>query len=290
LQAELISRIRSLAASDGLGQGGWLNENELARRLGVSRSPVRAALGRLAAQGVVARRRHRGIEITGELAEATAVEEASTADIDELLIRIARERRAGQLPDAVSEAALMRQYARSRPLVQRLLHRLAELGIIARKAGYGWRFLPIFDGEHRQESYRFRALIEPAAILEPGFRLDPTFAESMRQRHTEALQTPWTWTATASIAFYEMNAAFHEGVAAASGNRFVAAAIRHQNQLRRFVNYERGYGEARMVTSCRQHLEILDRLEAGDHEVAALLMRRHLAEAAALHRQEPGTV
>ena len=42
------------------------------------------------------------------------------------------------------------------------------------------------------------------------------------------------WSDTASIALYEMNAAFHEGLAAASGNRYLLVAVQQQNRLRRF--------------------------------------------------------
>jgi len=78
------------------------------------------------------------------------------------------------------------------------------------------------------------------------------------------------------VALFELNAEFHEGLAAASGNRFFAMAIHQQNRLRRFVNVHWTYGAERVQVNCREHLEILARLQNGESEVAAALMRRHL--------------
>jgi DNA-binding GntR family transcriptional regulator len=76
-----------------------------------------------------------------------------------------------------------------------------------------------------------------------------------------------------------MNAGFHEGLARASGNRFIHLAIAQQNRVRRFSNYHWTLGEERVEANCRQHLEILDRLEAGENDVASLLLRRHIEQA-----------
>ena len=92
------------------------------------------------------------------------------------------------------------------------------------------------------------------------------------------------WSETASIALYEMNATFHEGLAAASRNRYLLVAVQQQNRLRRFANYDWTFGHERVVVNCREHLAILDQLEAGQHEAAAALMRRHLQGAAKLKR------
>jgi DNA-binding GntR family transcriptional regulator len=102
----------------------------------------------------------------------------------------------------------------------------------------------------------------------------------MRERHEAFFRGPWS--ESHSIAFFEMNAAFHEGLAAASGNRYFLAAIQRQTRLRRLSNYDWRHGRERVEVNCREHLEMLDRLEAGDMELAALLMQRHLDVASKL--------
>lgn len=54
--------------------GEWLREEDLATSLGVSRTPVREALRRLASEGLVRHERHRGVQ----------VESWSLADLDEI--------------------------------------------------------------------------------------------------------------------------------------------------------------------------------------------------------------
>jgi DNA-binding GntR family transcriptional regulator len=284
LQQDLAERILDMVREDGLGAGAMLNESGTAKRLNVSRTPVRAALDRLAERGLVRRHPHRGIELIDALGPA-AVTALAPDGVERAMVALAHDRESGGLADEVSEQEVMRRYGLARPEAQRLLARLADLDMIERKPGYGWRFLqPARDPAVHDERYRFRLLIEPMGLLEPGFRLDPDWIAEMRERHRETLSRPWR--DSAAIGFFEMNASFHEGLAAASGNRFIHSAIRRQNQLRRLSNYDWIFGFERVEVNCREHLEMLDYLEAGDREVASALMRRHLQRASALRRTD----
>ena len=281
LQRELSAGILELIQAQKLAPGTRLAEVALAERLQVSRTPVRAALKLLASRRLVRHGASRGYVVADTAPPAKAASKPAPAETDRLFVAIARDRRSGRLGVDVSERDLMQRYDATRPVVQRVLTRLAEVAAVQRKPGHGWRFQPIIaDSQARAESYRYRILIEPAGLLEPGFRLDPGWAAEMRQRHQETLRQPWK--ETASIALYEMNAAFHEGLATASGNRFLLVAVQQQNRLRRFTNYDWVFGYQRVVVNCREHLAILDRLEAGEREAAAQLLRRHLESAAKL--------
>ena len=279
LQQEIAERILQLVRDDALAAGAWLNENATARRLGVSRTPVRAALDHLAEQGVVRRHLNKGIEILKLPAAGDSV--LPPEEIDLAMVRLAHERENGLLPDEVSELEVMRRYELGRPEAQKLLARLADLDMVERKPGYGWRFLhEPRDQRLREESYRFRLIIEPLAMLEPGFHLDPGWIAEMRARHAETLRQPWR--ESSSVAFYEMNADFHEGLAAATGNRYFHSAVRRQNQLRRLSNYDWDHGFERVQVNCTEHLGMLDHLDAGENEVASALMRSHLLRASKL--------
>lgn len=290
LQHDLAERILEMIREDGLEAGSRLNESGTAKRLNVSRTPVRAAFAWLADRGLVRRHTNKGVELVSlpepEPAPASGFASADTAEL--VLVRIAHDREAGQLADDISELEVMRRYEIGRLEAQRLLSRLADLDMIERKPGYGWRFLHApRDLDVHDERYRFRLLIEPMSFLEPGFRLEQGWIVEMRARHRDTLGRPWR-TASA-IGFFEMNADFHEGLAAASGNRFIHSAVRRQNQLRRLSNYDWVFGFGRVEINCREHLQILDYLEAGDREVASVLMRSHLQRASRVrHVDVPG--
>jgi DNA-binding GntR family transcriptional regulator len=284
LQRQLSADILSYISDERLTPGTRLAEVALAERLQVSRTPVRAALKLLAERKLIRRRAQRGYVVADAPPPPKSPARIEPAETERLFVAIARDRRAGRLAQDVSEHDLMQRCGATRPLIQRVLNRLAEVAAVQRKPGHGWRFEPsISDADARAESYRFRMLIEPAGLLEPGFRLDSNWVTAMRRRHRDMLAM--TWSETASIALYEMNAAFHEGLAAASGNRYLLVAVQQQNRLRRFANYDWAFGHARVVTTCREHLAILDLLEAGQRDQAAALLRRHLERAAKLKRE-----
>jgi DNA-binding GntR family transcriptional regulator len=276
LAARIVEAVRA-------GGEAGVSELGLARELGVSRTPVRATLEWLQRQGL-ARRAASGGWRAGR-ARARLRESLDLAppasEADRLYIAIARDRLQEALPAEVSEADLMRSYGASRAVVQQVLARLAEVGVAERKRGHGWRFLELgYDQAAHDESYAFRLLIEPAAMLAPGFAPAPAWLASMRERHRAMMRAPWR--ETSAVALFDLNAEFHEGLAAASGNRFYAMAIAQQNRLRRFVNLHWTDGAERVQVSCREHLQILEHVAAGEADVASVLMRRHLLQASRL--------
>jgi DNA-binding GntR family transcriptional regulator len=276
LQARLAGRILIHAREQGFGPGAWLSENALAHAFGVSRTPVRGALAVLSKRGLLNAVPRRGYLLKRAVRDQDLETYADTADEDDQLVeRMAADRFAGGLPDQVSESDLMRRYGVPRGALLRVLSRMAQDSVIERRNGHGWRFLPALESTQlHNESYRFRLLLEPASMLEPTFRLDKARAQSLRQAHIVLLSGGQKQLS--SSRFFELNAAFHEFVAACSGNRFLHQAVIHQNRLRRFFSYIWIYEPSRMRISCSEHVAILDRLIAGDREHAATLLWRHL--------------
>lgn len=269
----LGERVAQWISQEKLVPGDRVNEQKLADFLGVSRTPVRAALAQFEAQGFMTRRANRGMELVSS--PPVAAQGAVMDEDDELIARIARDRRAKVLLEEVSEKYLMEVYDQTRATIKHALVRLSDLGVVERRLGYLWRFIDdVWDASARREAYLFRGTVEPAALLSPSFTLPDTWLADMRRRHEEFLHTPWT--EASSVGFFETNAAFHEGLAVASGNRFFGDSIRRLNRLRRLANYDWKHGVERVEVSCREHLAILDAIDTGDRRTASRLMREHL--------------
>lgn len=285
LQREAAGRIRELLVRRESPAGTHLPEIELSRELGISRTPVRAALALLAEERLLEFRPGRGFFLRRQLRESDRDPRAGADEaVEQLSVAIARDRLRGTLGDEMSEADLMRRYGVTRAVLIRVLRQLAEAGMVERKRGHGWSFLPaLSDARGLRDSYHFRAIIEPAALLEPSFRADPEWLRSIRARH-ERLLEPGKDRFSA-VRFFEMNAEFHEGLARASGNTFLHKAVVQQNRIRRFVNYDWTYGADRVEVSVREHLAILDAIEAGSLQWASALLRRHIQTAGDIDHQ-----
>jgi DNA-binding GntR family transcriptional regulator len=280
LQRATAERIIELLLATAAAPGHHLPEVELAATLGVSRTPIRGALRLLARRGLLEFRPNRGFFLKRRppaRSPAPAAAAPPSAE-DALCVAIARDRLQGRLGDDCSESDLMRRYRVSRATLTGVLRQLAAVGMAERKAGHGWSFISAPSASSSAlDSYRFRMIIEPSALLEPGFALDARWILDMRERHRQFLDAARRFS---PVAFFEMNAEFHEELARASGNTQLHLAVAKQNKLRRFLNYDWTYGPDRVAVSVREHLEVLDALEAGDREWAAQLLRRHIAGAA----------
>jgi DNA-binding GntR family transcriptional regulator len=282
LQSRLASRILEHARSRTLAPGEWLSENAFAQEFAVSRTPVRAALKLLAKDGLVASVPRRGYVLKRAVRDADLeLYDASGSGEDRVAERMAKDRFDGELPAHVSESDLMRRYGVPRTVLARVLTRMSQDGIVERRDGQGWRFLQTLDSPQlHDESYRFRLLIEPAGLLEPTFSVDLPEAQQIVKAHERLLES--NFRNVTSVAFFDLNASFHEHLARSSGNRFLHQAVVQQNRLRRFHDYYWVYGVERMRQSCREHLAILAKVTSGDREQAAALMRLHLLDAGAV--------
>ncbi|HEX3754352.1 MAG TPA: GntR family transcriptional regulator [Rhizomicrobium sp.] len=277
LQAELARRILKTLQDEGATPGQRLVELDLCRRFGVSRTPVRGALRLLATQGAIVPRANRGFVLTQAAKEVPASESASR-DPDEkrtLFAALAQARNTGKLADRFTQQEIVRRFGARLPIVLAVLRQLAELGLVQRRAGNGWGFGPAADAQRAQaESYAFRRALEPAMLLQPGFRLDRFWLEKTRAAHLKFRRR--TWRDSDATDFYEVNADFHEQLARCSGNRYMLGAVRQQIVLRRFLSHQLEYDAKRIGAAIDDHLEILAALEGGWNDKAAALMLHHL--------------
>lgn len=281
LQLDLARRILERMRDLGWNVGARISVPEMARSFGVSRSPIAAALDLLAAQGIIGPTATRGLQVVKPLADLDFRTVLPRSPVEDLYRRMMRERSSGALSQEVSEAELLARYGVPRGVIRKLLMRFAAEGLAHRLPGHGWRFVDTLVGEQAyDESYEFRMVIECAALRSSAFKLDLEQFAQIRRAH-ERIRSVAATAAFDGDDWFRVNASFHEGLAACSGNRFLAEAVRQQNNLRRmqesfaFMDLPM----ERVEQSCREHMGILDAVEAGDMKWAEDLLRRHLRQA-----------
>jgi DNA-binding GntR family transcriptional regulator len=276
LSSSLATQIAAYIGRHDLPVGAHLTEQTFVDAFHISRSPVRKAMALLEAQGVVRSERHRGyfLEKTGKVLERLATPSA-TDNTDSLYLQVADDRLKGVLETHVSEAEVMRRYGLTRMQAQQILHRMAREGLVVRKPGRGWMFQPVLDTEQaHHQSYRFRMIIEPAALLEPNYKVDAGAFARLRREQKAMLEGDMVRLSRAKV--FQVGAEFHETIVACSCNPFLLDAIRRQNQLRRLIEYKGNVDRSRLARQCREHLRLLDLIESGDRRSAASFLRRHL--------------
>jgi DNA-binding GntR family transcriptional regulator len=288
LTSRLALQVIEHARRHGLEPGAHLIEQNLADAFRVSRSPIRKALALLADQGVLLRESNRGYFLKALPTHAArAPLHRSAATDEEPYFRIADDRLAGRLQDHVTETALMQRYGIARREMQRILHRMEKEGWVERKAGRGWIFAGLSDSvEAHEDGYRFRMLIEPAALLEPKFRIDRTEFEQCRRDQQMLLDGGFFKVSRARL--FELGSNFHETLVGFSGNRFLLDALKRVNSMRRLLEYRAHLDRPRLLGQCHEHLELLNLLETGSRQDAARFLRKHLDIARAIKTEPAG--
>jgi DNA-binding GntR family transcriptional regulator len=259
--------------------GTHLTEQAIADAFRVSRSPAREALRGLQDLNVIRHHAHRGCFVAplSETRLASARRRLITSDDDAPYREIAAQRLDGKLPEAFTEADLGRRFGLSRAETGRIVERMLHEGWIERRPGYGWSFVPILTTPRSFDlSYRFRRIIEPAALLEPTFAPDAeAFARCRAEQQALAAGRLKT---SGSVQLYQLGSRFHEVLARCSGNPFFLDAVQRINRLRRLLEYRVMIDTRPFHNQAREHLAILDLVEARKMKAAAAMMKRHLDE------------
>ena len=271
LQSELVDRITGIVRS-GNRNGKRLREATLARELGVSRTPVRAALQHLVLEGMLHAEATGGYSVlrVPRTPDASLDAAAGRGRLHGLLLR---DIILNEIDDPVSESALMRRYSVGRGEVNRALRRLVREGLAEPLPGRGWMLLKL-SIDRLTLSYQLRTMLEPAVIADPLFKpghetLARLKADHERAQSSIAPRASWQ-------GLFDLDAAFHETLAAGTGNDLVLDVIRRENRLRRLAEYASYRRTERVRDSISEHLQIIDALLSGNAGWASALMRQHL--------------
>ena len=276
----LANQILDVIREARLEPGHHLREQQLADLIGISRTPIRAALDLLAERDIVEARKNYGFFLRQpfDSLHRIEIEVPSTVD-EELYQRLVRDRLENIIPNSMTQSEIARRYDVDRVALTRTLSRLAEDGLIARNKGHGWTFQPTLDSlVSLRDSYEFRLTLEPSCFLLPTFKPNAAAIDRIRLQHLYFISHPDIASASATQLF-ETDAAFHEMCAEFSGNAFFLQAIQHQNRLRRLFEFGTYTNSRRVRDWCREHLDIIEAVAKGDFKQASVAMRMHLEQA-----------
>lgn len=285
LTATIAKEISQLIHSGELKPEDHLSTQGLADKFGVSRSPVREAMQLLFEQGLLEQRPNRGFFVSARKIEHPA--DVFGDQLQEMMSdyqRLAEDWLTDRIPSEVTELMLRQRYELTKAQLNDILMRAAREGWAERKQGYGWRFLPVAKtAEAFEQIYRFRMLIEPAAMLEPTFTLDRKIIDEQWRIQERMLETDIK-NLPAERLLYN-GSLFHEEIIKMSGNPFYHISLVRVNRMRRLLEYRSNVDRDRLLVQCRDHLAILTLLIEGDIAEASYAMRRHLG--GALTRKSP---
>jgi DNA-binding GntR family transcriptional regulator len=279
-QKSIPLQIIDLIKTEEMIPGAHLPAQMLADKLRVSRSPINQALDYLEEKGVLERKNNRGYFIAQQIKDSIVkkIEKVEFNQFDVVLsiyFQISEDRLKNRLPNEISETLIKQKYKLTSSQTTAVLNRISQEGWIQKKPGYGWEFTPMLTTpESLLQSYRLRLALEPAALLEPGYKISKKVLNECRSAEMHLLEGGIE-TDTA-LQLHDRGVRFHEAIIEASGNTFFIDAIQRVNKLRRLISYRSMKDRKRYEEHCHQHLEILDLLEKGQNKEAAAVLYQHL--------------
>ncbi|WP_135444771.1 GntR family transcriptional regulator [Vibrio tasmaniensis] len=269
LQQNLLFKVIARLKADNAKAGSSLNESSLAQQFEVSRSPIRAVLKHLSAQGITKVVPYKGSVLQTDAAdiEISGQDNDQQPRQEQLYLRVLMDLFFSELGQSFSEKDLQQRYDANRGEMQSVLRLLESDGIFRRSPGYKWQLDGVLNTlERHTESYRCRLIFEPAGLLEPTWTLDNSAIESCRARHAQAINAPESVNASQ---LFSLSADFHEQLAACSGNRFLLSTMQQHNRLRKATDLVSMHIQSSVTKSCRRRLEIIELVLEGDNQTAS---------------------
>lgn len=214
------------------------------------------------------------------MAEESAEPEAADSSqslAERLFVTLRGEIVDGSIPagSKISEPELARRFEASRGSLREAVMRLESLGLLERRVNVGARVVDLSE-RGLLELYDVREALEGmacrlAATEHRGEDLLELRRMLAHHEQQEALQ--------AGTAYYqpEGDFDFHFRIVQASNNDLLIDTLCNRLYYRvRMYRYQLGMFSPRARSAFREHSNIIDAIEAGDGELAEILMRRHI--------------
>jgi DNA-binding GntR family transcriptional regulator len=265
-----------------------LTETAVAARFGISRAPARRALVELEQAGLIARSEARGFVVVPGRRRRKARRETGVrtepSDL-KLVSRPSWERIYGAVESAivarisfatwrVNEAVLARHHGVSRTVARDVLSRLQQRGVVHKDDRSRW-YAPALSAEHVGELYELRWILEPAALIKAAPHLPGGVLARVHRNLTEA-------TAHAreigGETLDQLERDLHVTLLGYCGNRALVQAMTYPQSLLIAHRFLYRWTSRLFATEpfLPEHLEVIERLQAGRVVDAAKALEAHL--------------
>lgn len=288
--AQRITRgLRAAIMGGEIAPGTVLTEEPLARLLGVSREPVRAAIRVLLEEellhragprghvvgpaGVAVLRQPLGESLAGvALLQEPKLSFAWQTLYDEVEARVVHRAFFGRV--RINEHELARHYGVGRTVARDVLSRLETLGMTEKDGSSRWSVVPL-DERRIRELYELRAQLEPVAIAGAMDRIAPDDLEAMAARHRDGLARYPDITAAE---MYVLEVDLHVTCVQASPNRELIQALQRSHCVLTLSKHTVGTRVAKPPREgfFEEHLAVFDAMMCGDRAGVADAARRHI--------------
>ncbi|GGX04449.1 GntR family transcriptional regulator [Streptomyces lomondensis] len=150
---------------------------------------------------------------------------------------------------------------------------LANLGLVEIIRNRGFR-VPVLTDHDLDEIFRIRTMLEAPAMADVVQTLDGAPVPRFRQLAEEI-------TAAARegdlASFLDLDRQFHLGLLELLGNLRLVTMVGQLRDQARMQGLQKLADQGELTQSGEEHIAIVDAIESGDGELAAELMRKHLA-------------
>ena len=282
-------------------EGTVLLEGPVAKRMKVSRAPVRQALAMIEAEGLAHRFEGRGLivgppgtgperDLLSRVIGAIAPPENHIAFswqtfVDDLEARIMYQAFFGAV--RVNEVELARHYGVSRSTARDALMHLEPLGLVEKDASFRWVVVPL-DRQRISELYQLRDLLEPVALRQAVPFIPRDTITGMIERHETALRS---YPSVTAGELYELELDLHVRCLEYSPNTTFVKVLRRTHCLLTLSKQIMGIriDMPEYEPFMNEHLRILRCMRLGDDTGAELAMRSHI-HASAIKVEDRATV
>jgi DNA-binding GntR family transcriptional regulator len=267
-----------------------LTETAVAACFGISRAPARRALVELEQAGLIARSDAHGfVVVAGQRNRRARRRDRDAIPLQMCDLKLASqpswERIYGAVESEiiarisfaswrVNEAELARHYGVSRTVSRDVLSRLQQRGVVQKDDRSRWTALAL-SAEHVGELYEVRWMLEPAALTKAAPNLPDAVLARVRRNLTDAMARAHE---IGGETLDQLERDLHVTLLGYCGNRALVQAITTPQSLIIAHCFLYRWTSRLFATEpfLPEHLEVIDRLEAGRIAEAAKALEEHL--------------